>query len=98
MKQRTAIDLVLLVVIAAGGVAALQTGRERSRLESTYERLHRKTGDLPIGDPAWVHVRAIETGDPLHFAWRVYFPSNYPKSSSFGSAGQSWSGSGGRRG
>ena len=35
------------------------------------------TGDLPISDVSKVHVRALETGERLHFAWRVYLPANY---------------------
>ena len=46
-------------------------------MEAEYQRLTRTTGDLPIGDPSRVHVRALETGEPLHFAWRIYLPPHY---------------------
>ncbi|CAN5899146.1 hypothetical protein BH23PLA1_BH23PLA1_08550 [soil metagenome] len=76
MKHR-AFDLILLVAALIGGFLAWQTGRERSRLEVQYAQLSRKVGDLPITDPSRVHVRALETGDPMHFAWRVYLPPNF---------------------
>jgi hypothetical protein len=76
MKRRAA-DLFLLLVFLIGGVWAWTSGRERGRLEADYRRLTRATGDLPIADPTKVHFRAIETGEPLHFAWRVYLPPNY---------------------
>jgi hypothetical protein len=76
MKLRI-IDLLLVAVAAAGGVLAWQSGRERGRLGAIYERLERKTGDLAVGDPSMVYFRALETGDPRHFAWRVYYPPNF---------------------
>jgi hypothetical protein len=71
------VELLLIVAIAIGGYLAWQTGQERGRLQQTFDRLARKAGDLEIGDPAWVHIRAIPTGEPLHFAWRVYLPASY---------------------
>jgi hypothetical protein len=86
-------DLILLVVLLAGGVWALKTGMERSRLQAEFDRLVRATGDMAVEDPSKVHVRAIPTGDPLHFAWRVYTPANYPllRRTSTGSSGSSTS-------
>jgi hypothetical protein len=75
---RRVVELVLIVVIAIGGFLAWRTDQERGRLQRAYDRLSRKAGDLEIGDPTRVHVRAIPTGEPLHFAWRVYLPANYP--------------------
>jgi hypothetical protein len=76
MKHR-ALNLFLVIVFLSGAVRAWQTGRQRSRLEVRYARLVNKTGDYPIADPSEVYVGAIETGEPLHFAWRVYFPPKY---------------------
>jgi hypothetical protein len=70
-------DLILMVALVVGGVLAWQSARERARLKVDYERLVRATGDLPISDPTKAHFRALETGEPLHFAWRVYLPPNY---------------------
>jgi hypothetical protein len=75
---RRLIDLFLIVVLLAVGVWAWSTARERSRLQSEHDRLIQSIGELPISDPAKVQIRAIPTGEPLHFAWRVYLPANYP--------------------
>lgn len=76
-RKHRALDLVLLLVALVGGFFALQNGRQLRQLRAEYERLSKITGDLPISDAAKVHVRALETGERLHFAWRVYLPPNY---------------------
>src|SRR5262249_53145162 len=76
MKPRV-LDLLLLLTILPGGFLAWQTGRERGRLEDRYERMVKIAGDLPIADPTKVFIRAVDTGEPLHLAWRVYLPPNY---------------------
>jgi hypothetical protein len=91
MKHR-ALDLVVLVAAIGGGALAWQTGRERSRLAQEHARLARMTGDLPIADPSKVYVQALDTGEALHFAWRVYYPPNYRQvlRHSDGGGGTSW--------
>jgi hypothetical protein len=69
-----ALDLILLIVLAVGGVLAWQSSRERSRLMATHARLVAITGDFQITDPTLIHVLALETDDPKHFAWRIYLP------------------------
>lgn len=76
MKHGTR-DLLLLLVLCLGGLLAWRADRERGRLQREHLRLAGMTGDLPIADPSKVYVRALETGDRLHFAWRVYLPPNY---------------------
>jgi hypothetical protein len=71
------VDALLLVVIAVGAFYLWGSATERARLGSEAERLRLLTGDLRPADPAKVYIRAIPTGDPLDFAWRVYFPPNY---------------------
>jgi hypothetical protein len=93
---RKFVDTLLIVAILVGGVMAWRTGRERSRLQREFERLTRRTGDLTISDPTRVHVRALQTHEPMHFAWRVYLPPNYPvrlTSSMGGSSGSASSAS-----
>ncbi len=68
---RKMFDRFLLRVVLAEGVVAWQTGRERIRLTERHSQLVRVTGDFPIIDPTRVRVRALDTGEPLHFAWRV---------------------------
>ncbi|MGN6544690.1 MAG: hypothetical protein ACTHK7_06555 [Aureliella sp.] len=70
------IDAALLVATIAGAVVAVGTARMLHGLQAEHARLSRMTGELVITDPALLHVQAIETGDPLHFAWRVYAPAS----------------------
>lgn len=76
-RKHRALDLILLLVALVGGFLALQNGRQLRQVRAEYERLSKITGDLPISDASKVHVRALETGERLHFAWRVYLPLNY---------------------
>jgi hypothetical protein len=76
--MRRGVESVLIMAFAIGGYLAWQTGHERGRLQRTFDRMARKAGDLEIGDPTRVHLCAIPTGEPLHFAWRVYLPANCP--------------------
>ncbi len=93
VKQRV-LDWFLLVVVLWGGFLAWQSGRERSRLTQLHARLARKTGDLLIADPTMVNLQALATGEPLHFAWRVYFPPNYKQTLSGSTGGFGVSSSG----
>ena len=36
-----------------------------------------KVGRYPVSDPTKVHVVALDTGDPLDFAWLVYLPGQF---------------------
>jgi hypothetical protein len=92
MKLRL-VDILLLAVIAVGCVYVWNTGQERSRLTAHYARLTAITGDLKITDPTKVHIQALETDDPMHFAWRVYYPPNYKQllQSNNGYGGTQWS-------
>lgn len=84
-------EITLLVVIVVGGVVLWRTTVQRDELQREHDRLSAKIGVLVIKDPAQVHLRAIDTGDPMHFAWRAYFPANYRWSytSKSGSGGSS---------
>jgi hypothetical protein len=73
---RKAVELLLIAGVLVGGVLAWRTGRERARLAAEYARLARAAGDLTITDPTKIHVLAIDTGEPLHYAWRIYLPLN----------------------
>jgi hypothetical protein len=72
---RKFIDLILLAVVLAGGVLAWQAGRERARLAAHHGRLVAAAGELPADDPSLIYLKALDTGDPLHFAWRVHLPA-----------------------
>jgi hypothetical protein len=70
------LDVLLLLLVLAGGLTAWLTGRERTQLQERYDRLVQIAGELPIADPSLVYIQALETREPLHFAWRVYLPPN----------------------
>jgi hypothetical protein len=74
--MRNVIDLVLLAFVLAGGVLAWQAGDERARLAAHHDRLVAAAGELPVDDPTLIYLKALDTGDPLHFAWRVHLPAN----------------------
>jgi hypothetical protein len=75
--NRRIVEGSLIVVVLIGGTLAWYTGRERGRLTQHYERLVLMVGDPPMKDASKVHVLALDTGDPRHFAWRVYLPPPY---------------------
>lgn len=72
------LNLSLLIAAIVGGVFTYQAGQKHRRLVSEFERLKNKVGDLTVDDPSKVHVRVLDTGEDLHFAWRVYFPAGFP--------------------
>ena len=74
--MRNAIDLILAAAILIGGALALRAGRERAGLSEHHARLVAAAGELPVEDPNLIYIKAIDTGDPLHFAWRVHLPAN----------------------
>jgi hypothetical protein len=75
--KRKLLDLLLFAGLVIGGVSAWRSGVERSRLERKYRRLSQITGELRVEDASRLNLLALETGDPLHFAWRVYIPPKY---------------------
>ncbi len=75
--MRRLVDGLLLIVVFIGGYLAWQTGLERGRLAQHYQKLVRVAGSLVVSDPSKIYVQALETGDPMHFAWRVFLPANY---------------------
>ena len=66
-----------MLLIVVGAVLLWQSGSDRSLLHAEHSRLKLLTGELIPEDPTKIYIRAIETGDPLDFAWRVYLPPNY---------------------
>ena len=74
--MRGLLQVWLVASILVGLVFAWRTGQKRTAARAEYDRLVRLTGDLPLTDPAKIHVLALETGEDLHFAWRIYLPPN----------------------
>lgn len=71
------IDAILLLIALAGGVFVWRTGQEQARIRAKIDQLTRTAGDLVVTDPSRIHVLALDTGEPLHFAWRLYLPADY---------------------
>lgn len=71
------LEIVLIVIIAIGGAFLLPILMQLHGLQRELDHLTQKTGCLTLTDPTKVHIRAIDTGEPLHFAWQAYFPANY---------------------
>lgn len=69
------VDAALLVATIAGGCMAVSTARKLHGLQREDARLTGAIGELPVTDPAQLHIQAIDTGEPLHYAWHVYAPA-----------------------
>jgi hypothetical protein len=97
---RTVIDGLLLLAILTGGAIAWRSSVEGDGLRRELNELLPRAGELPITDSTRAHVRAMDTRDPMQFAWRVYVPPNYTvnlrvgRPSSFGESSSSTSASG----
>jgi hypothetical protein len=76
--------LLLLIALVLGVILAVMTGLQRSSREAEFRRLAKEIGDLTIEDGSKVHVLALETGEPLDFAWRVYVPTDFSTRIGFG--------------
>jgi hypothetical protein len=71
------VDAALAIATIAGAIIAVNSASKLHALQQEHTRLSRTTGDLIISDPGQVHVLALDTGEPLHFAWRVYAPAGH---------------------
>ncbi len=74
------VDTALVLVAVVGGVLTWQAARQRSGLERESARLSRSLGDLPTGDASRVRIAVVETGDPMHFLWRLAVPKGTSQS------------------
>ena len=75
MKRRI-LDVLLLSIALAGAVPAWRTAREVRRLTLERDRLAKIAGDLVVVDRSMMHWLALDTGEPMYFAWHVYTPAN----------------------
>ena len=71
------LNTLLLIAAVVGSALTYRAGRLRRELLAEQNRLEQLVGSLPIDDPTKMHVRALDTGQPLHFAWRVYLPAGF---------------------
>ncbi|MDA1050720.1 MAG: hypothetical protein O3C40_09610 [Planctomycetota bacterium] len=71
------LNILLLLTIIAGVYFVTHASTKYNATRDEYTRLTAKVRRLPIEDAAKVHVLALETNDPLDFAWQVYTPPKF---------------------
>ena len=76
------IDSCLICLASVGCYFAIQSSRRKSELEFHLNQLVDRSeailsSPFAIADVDRIYVKAIETGKPLEFAWRVYLPSGF---------------------
>jgi hypothetical protein len=76
--MRRWLDRVLVVLLVIGGWLAFRSAIESDRLQAEYEDLRREIPELEVAHPSRLTLRAMPTGDPMHFAWRIQIPSSFP--------------------
>ncbi len=77
MSSIRLLNTLLLIAAVVGGVLTYRAARVRRELLTEQHRLEQMVGSLQIDDPTKMHVLALDTGQPLHFAWRVYLPAGF---------------------
>ncbi|MFO0821143.1 MAG: hypothetical protein U1A77_24575 [Pirellulales bacterium] len=90
------IDVALVCLLIVGAFMAWRSGVERRQLEAHLAHLQTCVEEIDLVDPTKVHIRAIDTKQPFHFAWRVYLPPAFDakiRSRFTLSGGSSWSSS-----
>ena len=69
-------NLLLIAATAVALVLLVDKRKELAEVRSEYKRLAADYGVLDVQDPSKYVVTRIDTGDPHHFLWRVYYPGN----------------------
>ena len=91
MSRIRSLNALLLIGAVIGGVLTYRAARTHRELLAEKNRLEQKVGSLSIKDPSKIQVEALETGEPLHFAWRIYRPADIGCSWQAGTNGRrSW--------
>jgi hypothetical protein len=76
MFQRL-VELVLCLGLVIGLCFLYQSATVRHQHSQEYQRLTRKAGSLTDCRRDKVTLQAVETGESLHFAWRIFVPHEY---------------------
>lgn len=71
------LNILLLLVTLVGVLFVLQARSAFDVTRREHQRLTAKVGRLPIEDESKAHVIALETDEPLDFAWIVYLPAKF---------------------
>ncbi len=71
------LNTILFIAAAIGALLAYRAGKEHRQVLAKHTRLEARVGRLSIRDPSKAYVLALETGEELHFAWRLYIPADF---------------------
>ncbi len=71
------LNVLFLLITIVGIVFVCRVRTDYIATRHEYARLSAKVGRMPIVDKTKAHVRALQTDDPLDFAWHVYTPPNW---------------------
>ncbi|MCO6455247.1 MAG: hypothetical protein J5I93_08095 [Pirellulaceae bacterium] len=74
---RRLLNLFLLSLALTGTWLAWEQASQQGALRERYQQLAEKVGMVEVEQPDKLHVRAVPTGEPLHWAWHIYVPDNY---------------------
>lgn len=70
------INLALLLIAVAGFIATYRARAELRTARAEHDSLAAQYGTLDVEDPGKFYVVRLATNDPMHFAWRFYYPDN----------------------
>jgi hypothetical protein len=71
------VNSLLLLIVLVGACLSIRAGLEYQRLRARHRSLMAEVGLLRVSDPNQIHLVAIDTGEPLHFAWQMYVPTGF---------------------
>ncbi|NND96049.1 MAG: hypothetical protein HKN47_01830 [Pirellulaceae bacterium] len=69
------LNTLLILVIVIGMVTWVRQRQSIGHQEREYQRLAANYGVLDVQDSKKFLVTRIDTDDPMHFLWRVYYPA-----------------------
>lgn len=67
----------LLILAVVGACFSIRAGLGYQHLRAKHRKLIAKVGRLQIEHPDKAHFVAIDTGEPLHYAWQMYVPASF---------------------
>lgn len=89
------LNLSLLLAALVGAALAFAEQRRVAAIAGEHQRLTGLVGNLSVEDETKIHVLAIDTGEPMHFLWRIFVPANVDLRWQFktiGGSSSSWGG------
>ena len=78
------LNILLAIAILCGVVLLVKRTSKLSELRAEHDRLAVEFGALDVKDPSKYLITRVETGDPMHFQWRCYYPPGLKVNERFG--------------